>query len=92
MPNDTPTDHPSAKVVLERLEWRPAAGFSPHLRHNEIIYALGRLGDIFGPLPFEMFSERAWSGEMAHSAHDLVAYACFEGSWRDAFMESRYRA
>lgn len=42
------------------------------------IYALGVYGDVYGPLPLELFAEEAWKGCMANRAHDLIAYALAE--------------
>jgi hypothetical protein len=52
---------------------------SPH----QLLYALGRYGDIYGPISFEMIAPEAWSGNMAAASLDLRAFAFCTGEWRD---------
>jgi hypothetical protein len=52
---------------------------------SALVYALGRLGDVYGPLPVEMFHPDAWGGNMLHASHDLVAVRLCPLDWRDAF-------
>jgi hypothetical protein len=72
--------------------WHRANGKCPNLREDEVIYALGRYGDVYGPLPFELFADEAWASNMLHASHDLVAYCFFDGSWRQAFAHDAIAA
>lgn len=55
--------------------WFRTHGEPPTLPRDMPVYALGRLGDIYGPVPFEMIDPQAWRGNMLHASHDLVAFA-----------------
>lgn len=41
---------------------------------DSLIYVLCRYGEIYGPIPFEMISENAWGGDMAHASHDIAGW------------------
>lgn len=60
---------------MTNTDWIETGGRLPDLPRDAVIYARGRMGDVYGPLPFEMFSEDAWLGYMLHYSHDLDAYA-----------------
>lgn len=68
---------------IPNAEWVYTGGEIPKVRH-ELIYALGRLGDIYGPLPPAMFRDEGWEGNMLSYSHDLIAYAPCEIGWRRA--------
>ena len=55
-------------------KWIETAGEAPNVQCGTWIEARGRYGDIYGPLPAEMFNPDAWTGNMFHAAHDIHAY------------------
>jgi hypothetical protein len=65
--------------------WRFLADGEINVPDGSLVYALGSYGDVFGPLPPEMFHPDAWAGLMLHASHDLIAVAICEMDWRDAF-------
>lgn len=56
------------------LTWVLTFGRVPDLPPGALILALGRMDDVFGPMPFEMITEEAWFGNSLHYRHDLKAY------------------
>lgn len=68
-----------------RMEWRPTRGEAPDVGRSAVVYALGYFGDVYGPLPFEMFAPDAWEGGMLGRAHDLIAFAYATAEFRNAF-------
>lgn len=63
-------------------EWHFIADGEITFPDGALVYALGRLGDVYGPLPVEMFHPDAWAGNMLHASHDLIAVARCEQPWR----------
>lgn len=64
--------------------WHFIADGEFYLDRGALVYALGRYGDVYGPLPVEMFDPATWAGNMLHASHDLVAVALCEQTWREA--------
>lgn len=72
-------------LVPNASEWNYALGEQPLVNGSVLVWALGRYGDVFGPLPFEMIAPDAWEGNMLHAQHDLVAWAECAASFREVF-------
>jgi hypothetical protein len=72
-------------LVPNAGEWIYTQGHVPSVRYGTIVWMLGRYGDVYGPMPFEMIDEEAWRGNMGGAAHDLVAYAPCPADWRALF-------
>lgn len=66
-------------------EWIFTGGEIPEVGPFEVVWALGRYGDVYGPLPFEMIDSEAWCGCMGGGAHDLIAYHPCAAEWRSIF-------
>ena len=54
----------------------------PQVPSFQLVYALGRLGDVYGPIPLEMIADDAWTGHMGGYSHDLIAYRLCSEEWR----------
>lgn len=65
--------------------WQFIADGEITVERNTPVYALGRLGDVFGPLPIEMFHPDVWTGHMLHYSHDIIAVAVCDDDWRVIF-------
>lgn len=78
--SSVPASIPSA------ADWVYTCGEAPDFGlRGVIIWALGRYGDVYGPIPGEMIDREAWRGNMGGASHDLVAYAVCSAEWRDVF-------
>ena len=55
-------------------DWIETKGEPPPVDWDTVIEALGRYGDVFGPLPMGLFAPDAWAGNMLHGSHDLSAW------------------
>lgn len=54
--------------------WIYTNGEPPPLCADDLIFVIGRMGDVFGPIPFELVTEEAWRGNAFHYRHDLAGY------------------
>jgi len=63
--------------------WHFIADGEFYVDRDTLVYALGRYGDIYGPLPAEMFHPDVWTGDMLHGSHDVIAVARCERPWRE---------
>ena len=70
-----PTDRAFVADAIEPVPVSPVPASIPCAWHftvdghslpnyHALIYALGRFGDVYGPLPVEMFAPAAWDGCM----------------------------
>ena len=57
------------------IDWHETRGTVPDLAPGAVIYAQGRYGDVYGPLPAAIINLDAWRGNMYHASHDLFAWA-----------------
>jgi hypothetical protein len=61
-------------MIDNRPDWVLTAGRAPQLPPDAMLLVLGRMKDVFGPMPFGMIREEAWEGNMFRYSHDLIAY------------------
>ena len=72
----------SALPIPAADQWVPLAADEAIFDGLELVWALGRFGDVFGPLPFALINPAAWAGEMFNASLDLVAYARCDADYR----------
>lgn len=77
--------HSAGIPDAQSVKWQK--GKPNDIHSPSLIWLLGRCGDVFGPIPGEMIADDAWEGYMFGAANDIVAWAPYEGKWRDAIPE-----
>lgn len=65
--------------IPDAEDWIFTHGSIPTIADDTTILVLGRMGDVYGPVPAEMVHIVAWWGQMGHYSHDLIAYAVCKG-------------
>lgn len=55
-------------------EWTEIAGAEHNFDDMDIVMVKGRYGDVYGPIPALMVHPDAWTGDMLHASHDVIAF------------------